>query len=96
MKKIRWLCLALCICIIWTGCSKSSADTDKKEGKETSLTGKAEYSFPKKYEKTSDSGKVKFNCQLEIPENKKQVIHGTAVEGLYCCDREKAWAMFGE
>ncbi len=96
MKKIRWLCLALCICIIWAGCNKSSADTDKKEGKETSSTGKAEYSFPEKYEKTSDSGKVKFNCQLEIPENMKQVIHGTAVEGLYCCDRKKAWTMFGE
>ena len=31
----------------------------------------AEYSFPEKYEKTSDSGKVKFNCELEVPENIK-------------------------
>ena len=97
MKKRKGFYLALCIGIMCAGCgSKSVADTGNKEGEGTVSTEIAGYRFPEKYEKTSDSGKVKFNCQLEIPGNMTQAIQAVAVEGLYCCDREKAWAMFGE
>ena len=71
MKKLRWFCLALCIGTIFAGCSRSGAVSDKQEAEENVSMGE-EYHFPEKYEKTSDSGKVKFNCQLEIPENMKQ------------------------
>lgn len=97
MKKKRWFCLVLCICTICTGCNKTVADTDKKEVEEIVSMEKAEYSFPEKYEKTSGSGKVKFNCELEMPENiKGQAISTVDVKGLYSCDREKAWSIFGE
>ncbi|MDD3278934.1 MAG: hypothetical protein PHG16_08635 [Lachnospiraceae bacterium] len=91
------LCLVLCICTICTGCNKTVVDTNKKEAEEMVPMEKAEYSFPEKYEKISDSGKVKFNCKLEVPDNiKGQSMDAVGVEGLYCCDREKAWSMFGE
>ena len=97
MKKMKWFYLVLCVCTICAGCSgKSVGNAGKEETEETASMENAEYDFPEKYEKTSDSGKVKFNCQLEIPENMKQEIHVASVEGLYCCDKEKAWAMFGE
>ncbi len=97
MKKMKWFYLVLCVCTICAGCSgKSVGNAGKEETEETASMENAEYAFPEKYEKTSDSGKVKFNCQLEIPENMKQEIHVASVEGLYCCDKEKAWAMFGE
>lgn len=96
MKKLRQFCLALCICTICGGCGRMVVNTDKKEAEETVSMEKAEYSFPEKYEKTSDSGKVKFHCQLELPQNMKQSIPVIAADGLYCCDREKAWALFGE
>ena len=87
MKIMRLFCLALCISAICAGCNKTAADTDEKEG----------YSFPEKYEKTSDSGKVRFNCKLEIPDHiKGQSIDAVDVEGRYCCDKEKAWSLFGE
>ncbi len=95
MKKLRWFCLALCIGTIFAGCSRSGAVSDKQEAEENVSMGE-EYHFPEKYEKTSDSGKVKFNCQLEIPENMKQTMPVAAAKGLYCCDREKAWSLFGE
>lgn len=97
LKKIRWFCLTLCICSILAGCNKSAVDVKEKAGEEIVSMEEAEYSFPKKYEKNSDSGKVKFNCELEVPENiKGQAISTVDVKGLYSCDREKAWSMFGE
>ena len=97
LKKIRWFCLTLCICSVLAGCNKSSVDVKEKAGEEIVSMEEAEYSFPEKYEKTSDSGKVKFNCELEVPENiKGQAISTVDVKGLYRCDREKAWSMFGE
>ena len=96
MKKIRGFCLILCICSILTGCNKSAVEVKEKTDEEI-VSMEEEYSFPEKYEKTSDSGKVKFNCKLEISENiKGQSIAAADVKGLYCCDREKAWSMFGE
>ena len=95
MKKMKWFCcLAFCICAMFTGCGKHIADSDKGEG--TAAMAEAADRFPEKYEKTSDSGKVKFHCQLEIPQNMTQAIPAVSAEGLYCCDREKAWALFGE
>lgn len=97
LKKIRWFCLTLCICSVLAGCNKSSVDVKEKAGEEIVSMEEAEYSFPEKYEKTSDSGKVKFNCELEVPENiKGQAISTVDVKGLYSCDREKAWTIFGE
>lgn len=97
MKKWRGFCLVVCICTICAGCNKSAVDVKEKAGEEIVSMEEAEYSFPEKYEKTSDSGKVKFNCELEVPENiKGQAISTVDVKGLYRCDREKAWSMFGE
>ena len=97
MKKRIGFCLALCIGSICTGCNKNVVDTNKKEVKESVSMQETECSFPKKYEKTSGSGKVKFNCELEVPENiKGQSISKVDVKGLYSCDREKAWTIFGE
>lgn len=97
MKKIRGFSLILCVCSVLAGCNKSAVDVKEKSGEEIVSMEEAEYSFPEKYEKTSDSGKVKFNCELEVPENiKGQAISTVDVKGLYSCDREKAWSMFGE
>ena len=97
MKKIRGFSLILCAYSVLAGCNKSSVDIKEKAGEEIVSMEEAEYSFPEKYEKTSDSGKVKFNCELEVPENiKGQAISTVDVKGLYSCDREKAWTIFGE
>ena len=97
MKKIRGFGLILCACSVLAGCNKSAVDVKEKAGEEIVSMEEAEYSFPEKYEKTSDSGKVKFNCELEVPENiKGQAISTVDVKGLYRCDREKAWTIFGE
>ena len=97
MKKIRGFGLILCACSVLAGCNKSAVDVKEKAGEEIVSMEEAEYSFPEKYEKTSDSGKVKFNCELEVPENiKGQAISTFDVKGLYRCDREKAWTIFGE
>ncbi len=97
MKKIRGFSLILCACSVLAGCNKSAAEVREKSGEEIVSMEEAEYSFPEKYEKISDSGKVKFNCKLEVPENiKGQAISTIDVKGLYSCDREKAWSIFGE
>lgn len=92
MKKTRWLYALLCACIVFTGCGRNE-EVDK-EVDSLEQTGN---NFPEKYEKVSDSGKVTFHCNLEVPENiKGRSINRVSVEGLYCCDREKVWSMFGE
>ena len=97
MKKIRGFSLILCACSVLAGCNKSAVDIKEKAGEEIVSMEEAEDSFPEKYEKTSDSGKVKFNCEPEVPENiKGQAISTVDVKGLYRCDREKAWTIFGE
>ena len=97
MKKIKGFSLILCVCSILSGCNKSAVYVKEKAEEEIVSMDEAEYSFPEKYEKTSGSGKVKFNCELEVPEKiKGQSISTVDVKGLYCCDREKAWSIFGE
>ena len=97
MKKIRGFSLILCACSVLAGCNKSAVDIKEKAGEEIVSMEEAEDSFPEKYEKTSDSGKVKFNCEPEVPENIKGQASSTVdVKGLYRCDREKAWTIFGE
>ena len=62
MKKIRGFSLILCAYSVLAGCNKSTVDVKEKAGEEIVSMEKAEYSFPEKYEKTSDSEKVKVNC----------------------------------
>ncbi|MDO4274811.1 MAG: hypothetical protein Q4D16_14175 [Eubacteriales bacterium] len=100
MKKMTWLYTILCVSVVCAGCG-GSVNTNKKvdektESAEASIEQEAG-SFPEKYEKISDSGKVTFNCKLEMPENMNaNSIKAVTAEGLYQCDREKAWTMFGE
>ena len=97
IKKIRGFCLILCICSIMTGCNKSTAEIKEKTEEEIVSLKKTEYNFSEKYEKISESGKVKFNCKLEVSESiKGKSINAVDVKGLYSCDREKAWSIFGE
>ena len=63
--KLRGFCLILCVCPILAGCNKNSVDVKEKAEEEIVSMEEAEYSFPEKYEKSSDSGKVKFNCKAD-------------------------------
>lgn len=55
------------------------------------------YRFPEQYEKVSDSGKISFQCRLELPENLTEPFCSVvSVHGLFCCDHEKAKALFLE
>lgn len=97
MKKIRMICLILCLCPVLAGCGRGTAGVSENAGEETVSLEQAEYRFPEQYEKISDSGKVSFHCKLEVSENiKGQSIDAVNVKGLYQCDREKAWSVFGE
>lgn len=95
MKKICCLCLILCLLATCSGCGKSREPERNVNG--TVPSDETEMIFPDTYEKESESGKVRFNCQVEVPDQvKEEKISRISAEGLRCCDQEKAWAMFGE
>lgn len=71
-----------------------SGEAETSPGEETAA---GETVFPENYQRESGSGKVRFDCSVEAPEDiGNKNLPRTSVEGLYRCDQEKAWSMFGE
>ena len=97
LKKVL-LCLILGTVIISSGCEKNIAsEKNSKETVQDDANLKTENSFPKTYNTESESGKVKFSCTLEIPDNLNgRTIQKTSVEGLQEYDKDKAYAIFAE
>lgn len=53
--------------------------------------------FPDTYNAESESGKVKFNCTLELPENMNtRTIQKTTIEGVHSYDKDKAYSLLAE
>lgn len=74
---------------------ESAMEEADAEGQDRALA--EEDLFPDTYEKESPSGKVRFHCELVVPEEDGwQTPHKVTVEGLHRCDQEAAWAMFGQ
>ena len=82
-------------------CSRCGKSTPSEESNVTTVQDdknlEAEDSFPKSYNTESESGKVKFNCTLELPEKLNgRSIQKTSVEGLHVYDKDKAYSLFAE
>lgn len=93
VKKVL-LCFMLGVATISSGCGKQVSseksnvvdmlESDDSEVKDT---------FPDTYNAESESGKVKFNCTLELPENMNtRTIQKTTVEGVHSYDKDKAYS----
>lgn len=84
MKKVKMIYLILSICIAgWIS--------------GTSNVVKAENYFPEKYSVISESGKIEFNCWLDISKeaNKENINELVAIDKQYG-DEKKIWSVFGE
>ena len=97
-KKILLHLLVIGTLAMCSGCGKS---TPSEESNVTTVQDdknlEAEDSFPKSYNTESESGKVKFNCTLELPEKLNgRSIQKTSVEGLHVYDKDKAYSLFAE
>jgi len=97
-KKILLHLLVIGTLAMCSGCGKN---TSSEESNVTTVQDdknlEAEDSFPKSYNTESESGKVKFNCTLELPEKLNgRSIQKTSVEGLHVYDKEKAYSLFAE
>ena len=97
VKKVL-LCFMLGVATISSGCGKQVSseysyvvdmlESDDSEVKDT---------FPDTYNAESESGKVKFNCTLELPENMNtRTIQKTTVEGVHSYDKDKAYSLLAE
>ena len=92
-KKILLHLLVIGTLAMCSGCGKS---TPSEESNVTTVQDE-EDSFPKSYSTESESGKVKFNCTLELPEKLNgRSIQKTSVEGLHVYDKDKAYSLFAE
>ena len=86
-KKILLHLLVIGTLAMCSGCGKS---IPSEESNVTTVQDE-EDSFPKSYNTESESGKVKFNCTLELPEKLNgRSIQKTSVEGLHVYDKDKA------
>ncbi|MEI3417555.1 MAG: hypothetical protein V8Q86_03330 [Blautia sp.] len=97
-KKILLHLLVIGTLAMCSGCGKS---TPSEESNVTTVQDdknlEAEDSFPKSYNTESESGKVKFNCTLDLPEKiNGRSIQKTSVEGLHVYDKDKAYSLFAE
>ena len=97
LKKVL-LCLILGTVIISSGCEKNATlEENSAETVQNDANSKTENSFPKTYNAESKSGKVKFSCTLEIPENLNgRTIQKTSVAGLRDYNKDKVYARFAE
>ena len=97
LKKVL-LCLILGTVIISSGCEKNAtSEENSAETVQNDANSKTENSFPKTYNAESKSGKVKFSCTLEIPENLNgRTIQKTSVAGLRDYNKDKVYARFAE
>ena len=92
-KKILLHLLVIGTLAMCSGCGKS---IPSEESNVTTVQDE-EDSFPKSYNTESESGKVKFNCTLELPEKLNgRSIQKTSVEGLHVYDKDKAYSLFAE
>ena len=101
MRK-KWCCSVIVLWIIVSlasGCGKNNEfpkiNHSSEEQKE--MEKDVAEDFPESYSKTSESGKVIFDCSLEVPENlEKPVIHRMTVQGKNMIDQEKAYQIYVE
>lgn len=107
MKK-RWLYVTIVLgmtALLCNGCGKSNESPKVKKSPEINHSSEEQKEmekdvaedFPESYSKTSESGKVIFDCSLEVPENlKKPVIHRMTVQRRNSIDQEKAYKIYVE
>ena len=97
LKKVLLL-LAFGAVIISSGCGKTAgSEMSNATIVRDDTNSRTEDYFPKEYDAESESGKVRFNCTLEIPESLNgRNIQKTSVEGLQAYDKDAAYVMFGE
>ena len=93
VKKVL-LCFMLGVATISSGCGKQVSseksnvvdmlESDDSEVKDT---------FPDTYNAESESGKVKFNCTLELPENMntRTIQKTTKIKRIPCSLKEKRY-----
>lgn len=93
IKKIITFAVAL---ILLAGCGENKRTESNEQGKE-SETNISAVEFPKSYDYETESGKVKFHCTVEIPDNfNTQNVHKVAVKGRSFGDQEKAYYEYVE
>lgn len=105
-KKIRLAGLLLCIFVFASGClgNKEMEMTEKEEDlkeeerkEETEMKADSFAMFPEQYDAVSESGKVRFHCFVEVPENEiGKTVYETSVTGKRRCDRKTAWNLYSE
>ena len=90
VKKVL-LCFMLGVATISSGCGKQvSSEKSNVVDMLESDDSKVKDTFPDTYNAESESGKVKFNCTLELPENMNtRTIQKTTVEGVHSYDKIK-------
>lgn len=97
-KKILFNLFVIGTLAICSGCGKGTPSGDgNTETVQEHVNAETEGSFPEAYNTESESGKVKFNCTLEVPEDLNgRTIQKTSVEGLQDYNKDKAYAMLAE
>lgn len=97
VKKVL-LCFMLGVATISSGCGKQvSSEKSNVVDMLESDDSKVKDTFPDTYNAESESGKVKFNCTLELPENMNtRTIQKTTVEGVHSYDKDKAYSLLAE
>ncbi|MCC8105866.1 MAG: hypothetical protein LIO99_07665 [Clostridiales bacterium] len=73
----------------------ASQDVTKNETEKTSTSSDEQTGFPPFYESVSESGKVTFQCTIEVPEDfNVQNAHKWMVDGRHLVDQEKAYSAY--
>lgn len=103
-KSIKQGATAICLCMCLSGCGKVSGDKIVSPGQQTEAVSQAEENieqsektdfFPESYSKQTE--KVRFECQLEVPENfDVSDFHNPDITGELSNDYDKIYAKYVE
>ena len=96
MIKKLLLYLILGVITIGSGCGKNvTSEKSNIVNRQENDKAEVEKAFPRTCNIESKSGKVKFNCTLELPESLNgRTIQKTSVEGVHNYNRDKAYSLF--
>lgn len=93
MKKIYtniFMILMLLIALI--GCAQKENGTEKSSDQTKDSSIEEAILFPESY--SAETEQVKFQCELEIPEDFTGIIHDYSVKGQVYCDSGKLYEIF--
>lgn len=93
--SIKQVMIAVCLCMCLSGCGKKTENSKAAPESNTEVVSENKNLFPESYSEQTE--KIKFECQLEIPENfDASNFHVPVIKGVTYIEPETVYSKYVE